>query len=264
MTRISLLLCGAIIVFSLSIQSAAGEIVPLPRGVKAEHHSFVTGASPPVLGKEDFYEHIDGEAEFFIRFGAEVLSYAYYREGEREYPVDLFRFSGDEGAYGVYRVYAGCGEGEEREVGKGLVTSLEGVIYGVKGRYFFRIFPPEGGRGEALSLAEALVKRTPGSAPPPEVRALTSLPGGGACVEYFPDNLFPGVERSRGYRWEEGRVKCFLFKSGKPPGGKGREIEIAGERCRLYCTGDGGETVEEEVASQLEKAVGRGKKERKR
>ena len=94
-------------------------------------YSFDSAALPDSLGSDPvlarsaeiqtwkpkhMFEHVNGEAELLIRYGAVSLTFVSYEHESGDYlSVDLLDLGEPINAYGLYRLYTGC-DGEEQNV----------------------------------------------------------------------------------------------------------------------------------------------------
>jgi len=115
---------------------------------------------PYILERGSFYLHIDGEEELFEKFGAEKLRYAYYTGAGGSLTIELFTFREEEGASCMFRKISGREKENGKKVSGGTAAFFPGVIYGVKGKFFVRLFPSgKAGERAARLLLEELFSR---------------------------------------------------------------------------------------------------------
>ena len=90
-------------------------------------------------GPENMFEHVNGEAELLIRYGAVSLTFLSYENESADYVgVDIIDLGKPINAYGLFRLYAGC-DGEEYTISDTIVLADEYTPHAVWGQYFFRI-----------------------------------------------------------------------------------------------------------------------------
>ena len=105
------------------------------------------GTDPPLIrsaemkawGQENMFEHVNGEAELLIRYGAISLTFLSYENDSDDYVgVDIIDLGKPLNAYGLFRLYAGC-DGDEYTISDAIVLADEYTPHAVWGQYFFRI-----------------------------------------------------------------------------------------------------------------------------
>ncbi|UCF88993.1 MAG: hypothetical protein JSV70_01690, partial [bacterium] len=94
---------------------------------------------PGTWTPENMYEHVNGEAELLIRYGATGLVNAYYEnDAGASLSADILDLGAPVNAYGLFSLYAGC-EGEEYAFSGATVLAGDYTYYAIYGRYFMRI-----------------------------------------------------------------------------------------------------------------------------
>lgn len=155
---------------------------------------------------DNMYEHVNGEAELLIRYGANGLGFAAYENDAGDYlSVDILDLGEPINAYGLYRLYAGC-DGEELQVSGAALLADEYTQYGFYGRYFLRINIDTGDTVDGSSLVEDFLDHFTSGVPEPSPLppALTILQQSAAepCeVNYHPEQIDYDLETGPGYTW---------------------------------------------------------------
>jgi hypothetical protein len=137
--------------------------------------------------KETLYTYINGEAELYLPYGfSTLISALYAKRGDpgAALVVDIFQMGSMIDAFGIYSYYRDT-DTEKIKVGSdGFIDESQLMFY--KDRYFVRLSAsgdnPE--REVFISCAEAIAKKSPGNAVPPDELALLKVPG-----------IVPGSER---------------------------------------------------------------------
>lgn len=190
--------------------------------IPSRGHSFDSAALPdsigtdPVLTRsaeiktwkpENMFEHVNGEAELLIRYGAVSLTFVFYENESGDYvSVDLLDLGKPVNAYGLYRLYSGC-DGEEQHVQGATVLADEYTPHAFLGQYFLRINidtsdDVQDGSGlvnEFLThFSEHLIAKTsmPAALEFLKINARTPCE-----VNYHPEHIDYDLETGPGYSW---------------------------------------------------------------
>ena len=185
-------------------------------------YSFDSAALPDSLGSdpvlprsaeiqtwkpEHMFEHVNGEAELLIRYGAVSLTFVSYEHESGDYlSVDLLDLGEPINAYGLYRLYTGC-DGEERNVRDALVLADEYTAHSFLGQYFLRINIDTSdnerfGSGLVSDFLTYFSEQLPGQpSAPPELEILTLHARTPCEVNYHPEHIDYDLETGPGYSW---------------------------------------------------------------
>jgi len=157
---------------------------------------------------DTMFEHVNGEAELLKRYGVVRLAYTYYENEQEDYlSVDLLDMGRPINAYGLYRLYAGCEDGEYQIAG---ATVLGGdyTSYAILGHYFVRINAESSDAAEAKALVDDFLQAfaeefDTGSAgkPLPVLEYLQKKAQKPCEVLYHPEHLDYDLEAGPGYTW---------------------------------------------------------------
>lgn len=190
--------------------------------IPVQVYSFDSGAFPesigtdPVLARtgevmnwdpQNMFEHVNGEAELFIRYGALSLAFVSYENDSGDYfSVDLLDVGNPLNAYGLYRLYSGC-DGDELQVFEATVLADEFVPHANLGRYFIRINIDTGDNAHnGSALVADFLKHLSNNiaeqpALPPALEILGSRARERCEVNYHPEHIDYDLEAGPGYSW---------------------------------------------------------------
>ncbi len=174
---------------------------------------------PQTFTKKTLFEHIDGEAELFLKYGFQNSIFAVYqKKGDPQNQIELDIY--DQGnvlhAFGIFSRF----RNEDRPGGFGLDSFLdEHSAFFYQGRYFVILHAPEPNR-EALGQFSKLVSSQI-SDPSPPPKEMNYFPKNGlkpGSVQYFPEGLLGHRFLKRGFQatyvgkveGESKAVKLFL------------------------------------------------------
>lgn len=167
---------------------------------------------------DTMYEHVNGEAELLKRYGATNLAFTYYENTQGDYfAVELLDMGKPINAYGLYRLYAACEDGEYQVVG---ATVLEGdyTSYAILGRHFLRINTEsdvvEDSRGLVDDFLSKFAEELSVDVGGKSMDVLEYLQGKARkpCeVEYHPEHLDFDLEAGPGYAWVGPNGKNYLL-----------------------------------------------------
>ena len=155
---------------------------------------------------ENMYEHVNGEAELLIRYGAEGLGFAAYENENGDYvSVDILDLGKPINAYGLYRLYSGC-DGQELAIHGATVLADDYTQYGFYGRYFLRInldtADPRDGQVLVEDFLSRFTSQAAGPSSLPPALALLQESAGKPCeVNYHPEHIDYDLETGPGYSW---------------------------------------------------------------
>ena len=174
----------------------------------------VIGADPVLTRTEEMqtwtpdnmYEHVNGEAELLIRYGASGLGFAAYENETGDYvAVDILDLGEPINAYGLYRLYAGC-DGEELALHGATVLADDFTQYGFYGQYFLRINLDTSENIDGRALVEDFLNhftdRVAGPPSLPPTLAVLQQNADKPCeVNYHPEQIDYDLETGPGYSW---------------------------------------------------------------
>lgn len=145
------------------------------------------GDAFPLLGKprlhtpKTLFEHIDGQAEIFIKYGFQRSVSAVYQDPKNakgQIDLDVYDMGNALQAFGIFSRF----RGEDRPMGVGLDSYLEDPsAFFYKGRFFVMLSASEPNSPVLRPLALAVSQKITDTSPPPKE------------IEYFPkEGLKPG------------------------------------------------------------------------
>lgn len=144
---------------------------------------------------ESLYEYIDGGAEQYHEYGFVEVATAYYKSGESEVIVDIYRFDNPDDAYGLYSVLRPDGATVAPLAVEGY-ASRSSLDY-VKGSYMVRLtgYDDSDETGKMLAaLGEDLDERLPGKTDKPVMFALFPADNRVAASDKIIANGFMSTE----------------------------------------------------------------------
>lgn len=156
---------------------------------------------------DNMFEHVNGEAELLIRYGALSLSFVSYENGSGDYvSVDILDLGEPINAYGLFRLYSGC-DGEELTIHGATVLADEYTQYALWGQYFLRInldISDNTNTGSALvaDFLKHFSEHVPERSPLPSTLEILQLNARNPCeVNYHPEHIDYDLETGPGYSW---------------------------------------------------------------
>jgi hypothetical protein len=155
---------------------------------------------------DNMYEHVNGEAELLLRYGARGLGFATYENEAGDYvSVDILDLGEPINAYGLYRLYAGC-DGKELQIHGATVLADDYTQYGFYGRYFLRINLDISENTNGPILVEDFLTHFTGHVPepsplPPALTILQQNADKPCEVNYHPEQIDYDLETGPGYSW---------------------------------------------------------------
>ncbi len=170
---------------------------------------------PRSFPPETMYEHVDGEAELFKRYGARALfTAAYQGPGDASLAVDVLDCGREENAFGLFRLYTGCEESAKERPMLGGRMMGDKMAFAVFGPLFLKV----NGVGGGVSVAQveaflrALARPLPVLAPlPPAVATLESFAAAPCEVTYVPDHLDFNFSSGPGWKFKDRKGReCFI------------------------------------------------------
>ena len=218
---------------------------------------------------DNMYEHVNGEAELLIRYGATGLAFAAYENETGAYvSVDIFDLQKPINAYGLYRLYTGC-EAEDAAIQGATVHVDDYTNYAVYGQYFLRIDLDTGDHADQNSalvenFLSHFVAQLPEQAPLPAVLEMLKRHALHPCeVNYHPDQIDYDLETGPGYSWvgKDGEsYYAILLDSEHSAAGKAEELKDRGvgpmvrwQHAVVWKSADQGEATDymKEIAAQI-------------
>ena len=195
------------IVFFLPLVCLSAELPVFPKSIGGAYE-LPQAAEVKTWSPDTMFEHVNGEAELLKRYGVVSLAFTYYENTKGDYlSVELLDMGKPINAYGLYRLYADCEEGEYQMAG---ATVLGGdyTSYAMLGSHFLRInaelSDAENGRALVDNFVKQFAEKLPSDAPEKSMSFLGYLQEKARkpCeVHYHPENLDYDLEAGPGYTW---------------------------------------------------------------
>ena len=156
---------------------------------------------PRIYTKKSLFEHIDGQAELFFKYGFQKSVFTIYhnrKKPDHQIELDIYEMGNVLHAFGIFsRFRAG-----ERPLGIGLDSTLDdqsALFY--KGKYFVMLYSTESNPSvlEQFSMAVSL-KITDHSPPPKEIGYFPKNGSKPGSIQYFPEGLLGYQFLKRGFQ----------------------------------------------------------------
>ena len=202
---------GWLLVSLWSSSEAHGKASFLPRELD---NGWALMEGPRTFTKATLFEHINGQAELFFKYGFRTCTSAVFKERknpENQIDADIYEMENTLQAFGIFSRL----RTEERPGGFGLDSTLdENSALFYQGKYFIMLYAPEENRDVLRQLARQISSRI--SDPSPAPKEINSFPKGGlkpGSVQYFSEG-FLGLQFLRGgFRgtYLNGQIEYHLF-----------------------------------------------------
>jgi hypothetical protein len=155
---------------------------------------------PLTYTKKTLFEHIDGQAELFLKYDFQKSVFAIYQEKENhenQIELDIYDMGNVLHAFGVFSRF----RTEDRAMGVGLDSYLDehsALFY--HGKYFIMFYSTESNPSILKQFSIAVSSKIPDSSPPP--REINYFPKGGlkpGSIQYYPEGLLGHQFLKRGF-----------------------------------------------------------------
>lgn len=166
----------------------------LPRGWALIH-------GPQTYNKKTLFEHINGQAELYLKYGFRQSVFAIYQDkkkAENQIEVDIYDMGNVVQAFGVFSRF----RNEDRPGGFGLDSYLDdhsALFY--KGQHFVLFYATESNPDILKLFGKLLSSRISDSTPPP--KEISFFPKHGlkpGSIQYFPEGLLGHQFLKRGFQ----------------------------------------------------------------
>jgi hypothetical protein len=193
-----LVLTGIVVGFEASSWAAPLESL-LPKKDLPEEWAMVEG--PQTYTKKTLFEHIDGEAELFFKYGFQKSVFAVYqsqKSREDQIEVDIYDMGSVLQAFGVFSRF----RNEDRPGGFGLDSSLDdhsALFY--RGKYFVMIYATGSSLDILRQFSELISSRLVDPSPRP--KEISYFPKNGlkpGSIQYFPEGLLGHQFLKKGFQ----------------------------------------------------------------
>jgi hypothetical protein len=156
---------------------------------------------PRIYTKKSLFEHIDGQAELFFKYGFQRSVFTIYQNRENsdhQIELDIYDMGNVLQAFGIFSRF----RAEDRVLGIGLDSYLDdqsALFY--KGKYFVMLYSTESNPSvlKQFSMAVSL-KITDHSPPPKEIGYFPKNGSKPGSIQYFPEGLLGYQFLKRGFQ----------------------------------------------------------------
>ena len=176
---------------------------------------------PQTFNKKSLFEHIDGQAELFFKYGYQKSVFAIYQHKdsrENQMELDIYEMGNNLQAFGIFSRF----RTEDRPGGFGSDSYLdERSAYFYQGKYFVLLQATESNPEALKEWAAAVAKRLPApSSPPKEIGYFPPARLKPGSIQYFSESLLGLQFLRRGflgtYLVEGKEFQLFLALLGTP------------------------------------------------
>ncbi len=174
---------------------------------------------PHLYTKKTLFEHIDGQAELFFKYGFQKSDFAIYqnkKKQENQIELDIYDMGNVLQAFGIFSRF----RNEDRSAGIGLDSYLDNrsaLFY--KGKYFVMFYSTESNPSTLRQWAIKIALKIVDTSPPP--KEISYFPKNGlkpGSIQYFPEGLLGHQFLKRGFKGtytEKVEVKVEVEDKGK-------------------------------------------------
>lgn len=171
---------------------------------------------PQAYNKKSLFEHINGQAELFLKYGFQKSVFAIYqskKSREDQIELDIYDMGNVVQAFGVFSRF----RNEDRPGGFGLDSFLDdhtALFY--KGRYFVMFYATESNPDLLAQFSKLVLSKISGSSSPPkEIRYFPKNGLKSGSIQYFPEGLLGHQFLKRGFQgtYVDGEKESHLFLS---------------------------------------------------
>jgi len=233
------ILMGIFVCFGVSSEALPLEsIIPkkdLPKGWVLIH-------GPQIYNKKTLFEHINGQAELYLKYGFRQSVFAIYQDkkkAQNQIEVDIYDMGNVVQAFGVFSRF----RNEDRPGGFGLDSYLDdhsASFY--KGKYFVMAYSTESNSDLMSQFSKLIAFKISDSSPPPkEIRYFPKKGLKSGSIQYFSEGLLGHQFLKRGFQGiyvEEVEVKDKVEDKEKVEAKVKDEIKektrIEGKECHLF------------------------------
>jgi hypothetical protein len=156
---------------------------------------------PQIFTKKTLFEHIDGEAELFLKYGFQSSVFAVYqykKSRENQIELDIYDLGNALQAFGIFSRF----RNEDRPGGFGLDSFLdEHSAFFYQGRYFVILHAQEPNREILRQFSKLISRKVLDPSPPP--KEIGYFPKNGlkpGSIQYFSEGLLGHQFLGRGFQ----------------------------------------------------------------
>ncbi|OGP64582.1 MAG: hypothetical protein A2169_15740, partial [Deltaproteobacteria bacterium RBG_13_47_9] len=180
-----------------SIAAALESLIP-KQGV---HEEWALIDGPQTYTKKTLFEHINGQAELFFKYGFQKSVFAIYQNTkgpENQIELDIYDMGNALQAFGIFSRF----RNEERPGGIGLDSYLnDHSVFFYKGKYFVMLYATESNSTTLKQLAILISTKILDLSPPP--KEIGFFPKDGlkpGSIQYFSEGLLGYKFLKRGFQ----------------------------------------------------------------
>jgi hypothetical protein len=202
-----------LIVTGWGVSSAATPLDSLiPRRDIPKEWTLIQG--PQTYNKKTLFEHINGQAELFLKYGFQKSVFAIYqskKSRENQIEIDIYDMGNVLQAFGVFSRF----RNEDRPGGFGLDSYLDDhSAFFYKGKYFVMVYATESNPDLMSQFSKLIALKISDPSPPP--KEISYFPGNGlkpGSIQYFSEGLLGHQFLKRGFQgsYTEGEKEFHLF-----------------------------------------------------
>ena len=156
---------------------------------------------PHLYTKKNLFEHIDGQAELFFKYGFQKSVFAIYqnkKSQENQIELDIYDMGNVLQAFGIFSRF----RNEYRPAGIGLDSYLDDrSAFFYKGKYFVMLYATESNSPTLKQWATKIASRIVDNSPQP--KEIGYFPKDGlkpGSIQYFPEGLLGHQFLKRGFK----------------------------------------------------------------
>ena len=202
-----------LIVTGWGVSSAATPLDSLiPRRDIPKEWTLIQG--PQTYNKKTLFEHINGQAELFLKYGFQKSVFAIYqskKSRENQIEIDIYDMGNVLQAFGVFSRF----RNEDRPGGFGLDSYLDDhSAFFYKGKYFVMVYATESNPDLMSQFSKLIALKISDPSPPP--KEISYFPRNGlkpGSIQYFSEGLLGHQFLKRGFQgsYMEGEKEFHLF-----------------------------------------------------
>ncbi len=156
---------------------------------------------PRLYTKKTLFEHIDGQAELYFKYGYQKSVFAVYqneKKSEVQIEIDICDMGNVLQAFGIFSRFRT--EGQPGGIGLDSFVEDRSILF-YKGRYFVMLYGTESNPSTLKELALAVSWRIPDSSPQPIEIGFFPVKGlGPGSIQYFSEGLLGHQFLKRGFQ----------------------------------------------------------------
>lgn len=156
---------------------------------------------PQIYSKKTLFEHINGQAELYLKYGFHQSVFAVYQDKKRaqnQIELDVYDMGNVVQAFGVFSRF----RNEDRPGGFGLDSFLdENTALFYKGRYYVMLYAAESNAERLRQFAKLVEKKITDPSPAPKEISFFSKNGlKTGSIQYYPEGLLGYQFLQRGFQ----------------------------------------------------------------